>query len=128
MRDGRKLVLVVEDEGIIRMLVAEILSEAGLLVVEAVDGDMAVSLLDGLDGLDLLLTDIQMPGKACGNKVGVAAKKRHPGLPVVYSSGRPDSLLNRLDPEDRFLPKPFPPGEPLVSVRRLLHLDGRLPN
>jgi DNA-binding response OmpR family regulator len=116
----QKRVLLVEDEALIRMWLADELSEAGLDVLEAEDGDHAVALIDELTSVDLLITDIQMPGRADGNNVATCAKQMNPGLPVIYISGRATSLSNRLDICDVFLPKPFAGATLMTHVRRLL--------
>jgi CheY-like chemotaxis protein len=116
----KKRVLLVEDESLIRLIVAETLCDAGFDVVEAADGDEAVAILDGLEQFDLLMTDIQMPGKVDGNILASCAKSRQPGLPVVYTSGRPDTLTNRVGRCDAFVRKPFGGSEVLAAVTRLL--------
>ncbi len=117
---GRQRILLVEDEALIRIIVAESLADAGFDVAEAESGEAAMRLLDTLDPLDLLLTDIQMPGSIDGNAVALAAKKRHPGLPVIYVTGRPDSLRNGMGRSDAFIRKPFGPTEVLSLIRTLL--------
>ena len=101
-------------------MLVEALTDAGLHVTEAKDGDTALDLLGERDGFDLVLTDIQMPGKADGNAVGAYAKLRHPGLPVIYASGREDALKNALSQEDAFLPKPFGTHQIVTLVTELL--------
>jgi CheY-like chemotaxis protein len=59
-------VLLVEDEGLIRLLTAEVLHEEGFEVVEAWNGVEAIRLLDGPDGFDVLFTDVRMPGTLDG--------------------------------------------------------------
>ena len=115
-----KCVLVVEDQFLVRLMLVEALTDAGLHVTEARDGDTALDLLGERDGFDLVLTDIQMPGKADGNAVGAYAKLRHPGLPVIYASGREDALKNALSQEDAFLPKPFGTHQIVTLVTELL--------
>jgi CheY-like chemotaxis protein len=117
--DGKRLLLV-EDEFLIRLLLADSLTEAGFEVVEAEDGDEAVQMLDRLDGLDLLLTDIQMPGQVDGNAVAAKAKELYPGIPVIYVSGRPESLKNKVGRCDVFVHKPYGPAAITRIVKRLL--------
>ncbi len=117
---GGKRVLLVEDEFLIRLFMAESLSDAGFEVVEAEDGDQALQALAQLDRLDLLLTDVQMPSRADGNAVAEMAKQRHPGLPVIYATGRPDSLKNKIGRCDAFVRKPYGAAEILAIIRRLL--------
>lgn len=118
-------VLLVEDEPLIRLLLAESLAEEGLRVTEAANGDGAAALIDGPDGFDLLLTDIQMPGDLDGRAVAQHARRRDPDIAVIYMTGRPDVLGGggALGPKDAILRKPFTPSEVLAAIRRLL--DGR---
>ncbi len=120
----RKCVLVVEDQFLIRLMLVEGLTDAGFDVIEAQDGETALRLLRASE-VDLLFTDIQMPGCADGNAVGSYAKSRHPGLPVIYASGRQDTLTNALSQEDMFVPKPFGTQQIIVLVMKLLGRTGR---
>ena len=101
-------VLLVEDETLIRSILAEALLEADLLVTEAADGEAAWHLVrDGHD-FDLLLTDVHMPGRLSGVDLAQRVRARWPELPVVFVTGRPDALrrFGRLGPRDGFVLKP----------------------
>ncbi len=115
-------VLLVEDEGLIRLTLAETLEEAGYAVTEAVNGDEARTLLSEVDGFDLLLTDIQMPGKADGVDVARDFHQRHPNSPVIYMTGRPDMMarVGNLSGTEALLCKPFAAGQMLAALRTLL--------
>ncbi len=78
------------------MLMAESVAYGGFTVIEARTGDEAVGLIHGLPVIDLILTDIQMAGRADGNEVAAAGKRRDADLPVIYMTGNPDSLKNSL--------------------------------
>ena len=120
MSDPGKRILIVEDEGFVRDLLVETFADAGFDVLEASCGDEAVRLLDDPGNIDLVLTDIQMPGHADGNLVAEAAKERCPGLPVIYMTGNPSSLRNAVGARDAFVRKPFSPSKMLVIVQCLL--------
>ena len=115
-----KCLLLVEDDFDFRLVMAETLADEGFEVIEAQSGDEAVELLVRLEKLDLLVTDIQMPGRFDGNCVATEAKRHYPGLPVIYISGRPESLTNRIDPTDSFVRKPFSCRHFIVEITRLL--------
>jgi CheY-like chemotaxis protein len=83
-------VLLAEDEFLIRMMLAEDLEAAGYDVVEAETGDDALAKSLGGDGCDVLVTDIEMPGSLDGLALAVRMRERHPDLPVVYVTGRPE--------------------------------------
>ena len=115
-------VLLVEDEGLVRMIVAEFLSDEGFRVTEACDGDEAARLLDGAHGFDVLFTDVRMPGALDGLDVALRARQQRPGLPVLIVSGYSDQLSGRLcafDPAAAFLGKPYRLTE-IVSTLKCL--------
>ena len=106
MAQPRRLLLV-EDDPLLRVTLAEVLDEAGFAVLEAEDAESALGLLAAHGDLALLLTDINLPG-ADGFALARAARRLRPGLPVVYASGRltePDP--RRALPDAPFLAKPF---------------------
>ena len=117
-----KCVLLVEDEGLIRLTLAETLGDAGYTVVEAGTGDEACALLRDKSEFDVLLTDIQMPGSADGIDVARSFHALHPNRPVVFMTGRPDMLsrVGRLAPSETLLRKPFGSLQMLSALESLL--------
>ncbi len=115
-------ILLVEDENLIRVTLAEMLGEAGYDVVEAATGDEACTLIRGVNGFDVLLTDIQMPGSADGIDVAHYFHAHHPNAPVVFMTGRPDMLsrIGRLTESEALLRKPFRPRQMLDALDGLL--------
>jgi CheY-like chemotaxis protein len=100
-------VLVAEDEPIIRMLMVETLADQGIDVLEACDGVQAIRLIDDPHGVDLVVTDLHMPGL---NGVAVAqhARKLRRDIPVLFVSARPDLVAVSGAPSPyRTLQKPF---------------------
>lgn len=118
-------VLLVEDEALIRIILAEALMDEGFEVIEAASGDEAVRLVNGSHNFDLLLTDIQMPGRLDGVALARTLLEHHPDLPVIYVTGRPESL-DRIEQRDQnaYIRKPYSPDEVIAVVRRLLGSDG----
>jgi CheY-like chemotaxis protein len=123
----RRRVLLVDDEPMLRLILTEYLSDAGIEVLEAEDGDHAVKLLDSDERLDLVVTDIQMPGTADGNAVGASAKQHYPGIPVIYTTGRPDSFKSKLADCDAFVCKPYGLAQLLSVIDRLTTMSGHCP-
>ena len=82
--------MVVDDEDLVRSLLAEVLADEGFEVIEAGCGDEALALLDQVAPLDLLVTDVHMPGGADGYEVARQARARCAGLPIVVTTGRPE--------------------------------------
>lgn len=116
-------ILLVEDEWLIRMVVAEELIEAGFAVREAEDGDQAsVLIAQEPTAYTLLVTDIHMPGKLDGLAVARLMQAQCPGLPIIYTTARPDVLnhLQPLGPKEVLLQKPFDLSDLLAAAQRLL--------
>jgi two-component system, response regulator PdtaR len=98
-------VLLVEDEPLVRMLLADELREAGLTVVEAATAGEALSFLAVSDEVDVVVTDIQMPGGMDGLELAARIRQTHPAIPIVLTSGNPPPVnLSRVGP---FLMKPY---------------------
>lgn len=115
----RPVVLIVEDEFLIRLHAAQIIEEAGFDVIEASNVDEAISFLEVRSDITILFTDIQMPGSMDGLKLAAAVKGRWPPIKIVATSGlvnvRPDDL-----PEGgRFLPKPYDPNQLTATLLEL---------
>jgi PAS domain S-box-containing protein len=108
----RPVVLVVEDEPLVRALAARILEQEGYQVVDAEDGQVALELLDSRAVCpDLVITDVVMP-RLNGRQLSDAVGERWPGLPVLFISGHlgDDAVVQRLVPAGAaFLQKPFTP-------------------
>jgi CheY-like chemotaxis protein len=85
-RAGGGTVLVVEDEAVVRGLVVEVLRELGYRTLEAADGPAGLEILMGAGQIDLLVTDIGLPGLN-GRQVADAARLRRPGLKVLLMTG-----------------------------------------
>src|SRR3712207_2730154 len=82
-----RLLLLVEDDPLVRTTLAEALGDAGFEVLEAEDAESALGMIAAHDDLAVLLTDINLPG-ADGFALARAARRLRPRLPVVYASGR----------------------------------------
>jgi PAS domain S-box-containing protein len=120
---GSETILLVEDEMVVRRLVAEILETTGYTVLQAGDGPSGLELLRRhSDPIDLLLTDVVMPGMS-GPEVAQAVTSMRPGTHVLYMSGYTDSAIDRhgvLEPGIAFLQKPFSADDLTGRVRSLL--------
>jgi CheY-like chemotaxis protein len=82
------VVLVVEDEMLLRMRAVDMVEDAGFTPVEAVDADEAVAILEARSDIALLFTDIQMPGSIDGLKLAHAVHKRWPPIKIILVSGQ----------------------------------------
>ena len=124
---GQGTILVVEDEPPLRRLVVSVLAAAGHQVLEAVNGYEAIALAEGHEQIDLLLTDVIMPG-ITGPDVVARLRSHRPELAVLYMSGYDNELIDQkaLERTASFLPKPFTPHSLLASVNELIGVAGRL--
>jgi nitrogen-specific signal transduction histidine kinase/ActR/RegA family two-component response regulator len=124
---GEETILLVEDEVVVRQLVAEILETSGYSVLPAGDGPSALELLRRHSGaVDLLVTDVVMPGMS-GPEVATAVTAMRPGTQVLYISGYTDSAIGHhgvLEPGIAFLQKPFSADDLARKVRNVL--DGSI--
>jgi CheY-like chemotaxis protein len=103
----RWLVLIVEDDLLIRLHAAEIIEAAGFDVVEASNADEAIAVLELRPDIAVLFTDIQMPGSMDGLKLAAAVKGRWPPIQIVATSGFVNVGPDDLPEGGRFLPKPY---------------------
>ncbi|WP_309627310.1 response regulator [Brevundimonas sp.] len=113
-------VLVVEDEFLIRMLVADHLRDAGFTVVEAFNGDEAIAILTSGVPIDLVFTDVRMPGAADGLELLAFVKRTRPGLPVLMTSGHLEPELAYAGGAQRFLSKPCDPDLIVNAIQAAL--------
>jgi CheY-like chemotaxis protein len=114
---------VVEDNPDVRRLVLRQLRDLGYEVIEAANGPQALQILDGGASIDLLFTDVVMPGGMTGRQLAEAAKVRRPGLKTLFTSGyTEDSILRlgKLDPGVRLLSKPYRKHELATRIRETL--------
>ena len=104
---GRETILVVEDESAVREIAVSILEGLGYQVIQAKDGPDALARLQEAPGVNLLFTDMIMPGGMTGRELAEQAKGRHPGLKVLYTSGYTDDALVSADKGVRLVRKPY---------------------
>ncbi len=116
-------ILLVEDEALIRLIMAEALEDQGFEVVQAASGDDARSLIDQAHRFDLMMTDIQMPGSLDGIALARHLHAVHPNVPVIYVTGRPEAMntVGQLGPAEAFVRKPYGPSEIIRTAARLLN-------
>ena len=116
-----RCVLIVEDEFLIRLTLAEVLSDEGYTVLEAETADEAVKLIEESPEIDVLLTDIQLPGQLDGRGLVQHVRQTKPDLPVIFMTGRPDTIAAQ-GPGSReiYVAKPYLPSEICAAVRKML--------
>lgn len=105
--DRRMRLLVVEDEVLIRMFVCDLLRDAGYDVVEAVNGDEALDLLKAGISIDLVLSDVRMPGSTDGLALLRFVRDNLAGTPFIVTSGHLEPGVALAAGASQFLAKPF---------------------
>jgi PAS domain S-box-containing protein len=116
-------VLVVDDEPTVRMLVSEVLIDLGYGAIEAKDGVEALEILRSDRRIDLLVTDIGLPGGIDGRQLGAAARSCRPGLRILFITGYPHMLRGVPDSVDegvQALSKPFAVQELALRISALM--------
>lgn len=103
----RPVVLVVEDEYLIRSNAAEMIAQAGYDVVEAGNSDEAIAILEARPHIHVIFTDIQMPGSMDGLKLAHFVRNRWPPIKIIATSGHHKLQLGDLPEGGLFLPKPY---------------------
>jgi CheY-like chemotaxis protein len=113
------IVLVVEDEVLIRLTIANELRSSGLSVVEAANADEALTVLRSSARVDLLFTDIQMPGSIDGVALAELVRKTHPALKIVIASSV-STVGSARDIPDAFFGKPYDTVKVMSKIKELL--------
>src|SRR6476661_9131454 len=101
------VVLIVEDEPLLRLLAVEVVEEAGFVALEAANADEAVLLLESRPDICLLFTDINMPGSMDGLKLAHAARNRWPPIKILVVSGKQQLQSSDLPSNSCFVGKPY---------------------
>lgn len=114
------VVLVVEDEPLLRMLAVEVVEQAGFTAIEAQDADEAVILLESRADITLLFTDINMPGSMDGLKLAHAVRNRWPPIKILVASGKQRLLLSDLPSDSCFVEKPYQASALAEQLRSLV--------
>ena len=122
--EGRsEVILVVEDDELVRASSVGMLRDLGYTCLHAPDGAAALAMLRGGSKVDLLFTDVVMPGPIRGRELAIEAQTLRPGLPVLFTSGYTDDAIvhdGRLDPGIQLLSKPFTREDLARRIRGLL--------
>ncbi len=118
------VILVVEDELILRTMAVDLFEEAGYETAEATNADDAMELLQRRIDIRVLFTDVQMPGSMDGLTLAAFVRNKWPLIELILTSGR---YVRDIDIPERgvFLPKPYDPETLLLTTRRLSDIGVR---
>ena len=118
--DQPPVVLVVEDEMVLRMRAVDLVKDAGFVPVEAVSADEAIEILESRGDISLLFTDIQMPGSMDGLKLAHAAHTRWPHIKIILVSGQ-IAVTDADKPNDsKFFPKPLDDQQMISELQEMV--------
>ena len=115
----RPVILIVEDEFLIRMHAAEMIKRAGYDVVEAMNADDAIAILETRRDIRVVFTDVRMPGLMDGLKLAHAVRHRWPPVHIVATSAYHAKLKDELPAGSVFLPKPYTEREIVGTLHAL---------
>ncbi len=121
--EAGETVLVVDDEPTVRMLVAEVLTDLGYTAIEAVDGAAGLKIINSDLRIDLLVTDVGLPGGLNGRQVADAARSVRPDLKVLFITGYAENAVlshGHLAPGMHVLTKPFGMDVLATRIRSLI--------
>lgn len=105
--DPKSLVLVVEDEDLVRAYAVAMIEEAGFRVVEAANADQAIQILETRPDVSVIFTDVDMPGAMNGIRLAHAVRDRWPPIKIIATSGHHEFNEGDLPTGGQFLTKPY---------------------
>src|SRR3954469_5105247 len=108
--DSPLVILVVEDEVLVRMVAADVLEDAGFTVLESASAEEALTLLETRSDVEVLFTDVNMPGAMDGLGLAQTVHNRSPEISILIGSGRIRPCPAELPPGARFIAKPYAPA------------------
>jgi signal transduction histidine kinase/CheY-like chemotaxis protein len=124
-RGGHGTILIVEDDALVRAYVIAQIGSLGYATLSASNAAEALSVLRGSDPIDLLFTDLIMPGSMNGRELSIEAVRLRPTLNVLFTSGYTENVIDgddRLDPDILLLAKPYSRAD----LARMIHLAMRV--
>jgi CheY-like chemotaxis protein len=114
------VVLVVEDEMLLRMRAVDMVEDAGYTSLEAVDADAAFAILESRTDIALLFTDIQMPGSMDGLTLAHAVHERWPPIGIILVSGLLTRAEIHIPADSRFFGKPLLPKQLIAAMQNMI--------
>ena len=113
----RPVVLIVEDEVLLRMHATAVIEAAGFDTIEASDADDAIAILEARKDIRIVFTDIEMPGSMDGLKLSRAIRDRWPPIELILTSGKRHPQADDLPERGKFFPKPYNPDALVAAIR-----------
>ena len=117
---AKAIILVVEDEPLLRMVALDLVAEADCEALEAANADEAMALLQSRSGIRVIFTDVDMPaGSMNGLKLAAAVRDRWPPIAIIIVSGHYKAKQEKLPPGALFFCKPYPHDVLVAAMKRL---------
>jgi two-component system, response regulator PdtaR len=126
MKNGKSVVLVVDDCTLVRLGAVDLVQSAGYEALEARDADEAIRILESRDDIDLVFTDVQMPGTMDGIKLAHYIRGRWPPVKLIVASGMAILEESSLPTGSQFFSKPYPDHAITDAMARLLQTGNPL--
>jgi CheY-like chemotaxis protein len=126
---GHETILVVEDDHLVRTFVVGQIQSLGYATLEAVDAAAALTIINSPQRIDLLFTDMVMPGSMSGRQLADAARQRRAALKILFTSGYTEDTVihsGRLDADVMLLAKPYRKADLARMIRTALAADTKL--
>ncbi len=120
MSQGKKAILVVEDEVLVRLATRDGIEAAGFDVHDAHDADEAIQLLEAHPDIGLIFTDVDMPGSMDGVKLAHYVRNRWPPVKIIVTSGFKNISADQLPTGSVFLSKPYQPEQLRSKIESLI--------
>src|SRR5258708_19567932 len=115
-----RAILVVEDEMLLRMRAVDMVEDAGFTAVEAINADEALAILESRSDIELLFTDIQMPGSMDGLKLAHAVHERWPSIKIILVSGKLTPTDAEKPAQSRFFGKPLEVKQMIAEMHEMI--------
>jgi CheY-like chemotaxis protein len=107
MTSGKRVILVVEDEVLVRMMAVSVAEDSGFKVLSAATADEAIKILESRSDIRLVFTDVNMPGSMNGLRLAHAVRDRWPPVELLVTSALGNVTAKDLPARGRFLSKPY---------------------
>ena len=111
------VVLVVEDEPLVRLPICESLASDGYVVLTASDADEAIGILESRNDINTVFTDIELPGSMDGLRLAAAVRDRWPPIKIVITSGKRKPGVDQMPSNAQFIGKPYQTADVLRAFR-----------
>lgn len=118
------VLLIVEDEPLLRMMAVDLAEEAGFEVVEAANATVAVAILERRSDIRLVFTDIDMPGGMDGMRLAACIRDRWPPIEIILTSGQARPSPSEMPERSVFFPKPYRHEQLVRKMRELTTATG----